>query len=454
MKQRIVVVGGLAAGPSAAAKAKRVNPGAEVILLEKGEHISYGICEIPYFISQQIESIDELIHFTPSSLQTKKGVEVRVNSLAEEIVSTKKTLIVRNLQKNKQEGLKYDKLILCTGSKSVRLMLPGEEGRNVFRVKSLDDAIGLNKYIVEEKPRKGVIVGGGYVGMEMAEALRSRGLEVTILHKDELPLNGLEENTRKAILAELVRNGVKFIPKSGIRQLNSDGSGKIVGVMASTGLFDADFVILSLGVVPNADLALTAKIRLGRHGGIVTDTRQCTNIGSIYAAGDCCEVKNLVNNKLMYLPLATLAARQGRIAGENAAGGGAYFGGAIRSMAVKIFDLQVAHVGLSAKEAEESGFTIFTEEIVGPSKIRGFERYSDIHIIAICDKKSGRILGANLYGNDGVVARANLLAVAIQRKISVKEIYQLDLIYTPPFAPLWDPILTLSSRIQKRLTTH
>lgn len=451
MRQRIIIVGGLAAGPSAAAKAKRVNPSAEVILFEKGEHISYGICEIPYYVGKLINHADDLIHHTPASLQTKKGVQVKTFSAAEEIVASKKLLIVRDLQRNKVEEYKYDKLILCTGSIPRKLGIPGEDGRNVFSVKSLEDGFAIRKYIDDEKPKRAVIIGGGYVGMEMAEALQLNGIQTSILHENELPMDGLEDSTRLAILEELKKHDVTFVPKIKVRQFNADGSGKVTEIVTSKGLFSTDLIILSLGVLPNVELARSARLRTGEYGGILTDSRQVTSVGSIYAAGDCCEVKNIVHNKLMYLPLATIASRQGRVAGENAAGGSAVFKGAIRALAVKIFELEVAHVGLTADEAKQAGFRLVKDEIIAPSKIKGFDRYSKIHIHAIVDKHSSRILGANLFGGDGVVSRANVLSIAIQQKMMVSELEHFDLIYSPPFAPLWDPVLVLSSQLQKRL---
>jgi pyruvate/2-oxoglutarate dehydrogenase complex dihydrolipoamide dehydrogenase (E3) component len=210
-------------------------------------------------------------------------------------------------------------------------------------------------------------------------------------------------------------------------------------------------VILSLGVEPNVELVKTARIHLGPNGGILTDQRQATNIDTIFAAGDCCEVKNLVNNKWMYIPLATIASRQGWVAGENAAGGKAAFKGAIRAIAVKVFDLEVAQVGISSEEAERSGFTVVTEHITDHSKIPFYPGSAELHIATIADKKSGRLLGANLYGKQGAVLRANTLGVAIQQKMTVKEVSDLDLLYAPPFSPLWDPILVAANQLKKKV---
>ena len=451
MKQRILVVGGVAAGPSAASKAKRVNPNAEVLLFEQGEHISYGICEIPYYIGKVITNPDSLIAYTPQKLEQVKGVAVKTFHRAEEIVQSKKKLIVRNLSRNRVEEFSYSKLILATGSKARRLGISGEDAVNVFHVKSLEQGYALRKYIDERKPKSAVIIGGGYIGMEMAEALVGNGIKTTLLHRGDLPMSGLEEDTRKAIVAELESNGVKFIPRSVVRELTVDTSSRVSQVTATTGKFDCDLVVLSLGVEPNVELAQTARVRLGSNGGIITDQRQATSVDTIYAAGDCCEVKNIVNNKWMYIPLATIASRQAWVAGENAAGGSATFKGAIRSIAVKVFRLEVAQVGISAEEADASGFRVVTEHIVGNSKVGYFPGNAKVHIIAIADKKSKRLLGANVYGEQGAALRADVLGVAIQQKMTVDDIARLDLLYTPPFAPLWDPVLVMANQLTKKV---
>lgn len=451
MKQRILVIGGVAAGPSAASKAKRVNPNAEVLLLEQGEFISYGICEVPYYVGNVVTNREDLIPFSPQRLEQTRGVKVKIFHRAEEIIPSKKKVVVRDLTRNRVEEYPYHKLVLATGSKVRSVGLPGEDAGNVYHVKTVEDGFALRKLIDEQKPRRAVIIGGGYVGMEMAEAFVANGIETTMLHRSDLPMKGLELEARKAVAEELKANGVKFVPHSRVKALQRNSANRVTQVVASSGVFDCDVLLLSVGVEPNVELAETARLRLGPHRGIITDQRQATSIDTIFAAGDCCEVKNIVNNKWMYLPLATIASRQAWVAGENAAGGNATFRGAVRAIAVKIFRLELAHVGLSSKEAEESGFNIVTEKIVGNSKIGFYPGNAKVTIIAIADKRSKRLLGANLFGENGVVLRADVLATAIQQKLTVDEIAKLDLIYTPPYAPLWDPVLVMANQLKKKV---
>ncbi len=451
MPKRILVIGGLAAGPSAASKAKRTNPEYDVVLFEQGEHVSYGICEIPYYIGGDIQA-DKLVVNTPQQLRERKGVDARVLHRVEELLPTKRKIVVRDLVSAKTFQEPYDRLIIATGSRPKKLNVQGEDARNVFTVKSLDDGFGIYKYIEAEKPKHAVIIGGGYIGMEMADALRARNLDVTMLHLYGLPMNGLERHVREHVREELEKHQVQFIGDANTEGFVVDKQQRVTHVVTKNGTYEADLVILALGVVPNSEMAKKAGIRVGASGGILTDQRQQTNLDNIYAAGDCCEVKNLVNNMSMFIPLATIASKQGWVAGENAAGGKARFNGAIRAIAVKVFCLEVARIGLSSEEAQASGFDVVTETIIAPCKVAMMPGSEKLWITTIADKRSKRLLGVNMIGKDGVVLRANTFAVAIQHKMTIDEIQQWDLAYSPPFTPLWDPVLVAANSLSKKFT--
>ena len=451
MRLRILVIGGLAAGPAAASKAKRTNRDAEVILFEQSEHISSGMCEVPYYIGDVITDVEKLSTLTPLDFERTRGVKVHTLHRVEEIQPVKKHLIVRDLYHDKMLHFEYDKLILATGSKTKTIGMAGENARNVFHVKSLSDGLAIKHFIEEEKPKRAVIIGGGYVAIEMCEAFRALGVKIALLHRDELPMSKLEPVARKAVLAELVKNSIQFHSKQTLNVFKTDDTGKVVEVVTNAGRYPTDLVILAIGVEPNVDLAKSVRVRLGSFGGILTDQHLTTSVDSIYAAGDCCEVKNLVNNRWMYAPLATYAARQGWVAGENSSGGNAIFKGAIRAIAVKAFGLEIASVGLSSKEAEESGFNPVVEHIVGDSRISFYPGSEKVHVIAIADKKSERLIGANVVGGSGSALRANTLGVAIQQKMTVEEVSKLDLMYSPPFSPLWDPILIAAHQLGKKM---
>ncbi len=449
--RRILVVGGLAAGPSAAAKAVRTNPNVEVIMFEATDTISYGMCEAPYAIAGVIPDESKLVSYTPERLHEKKGVVVKTLHRVEKIIPAKHQLVIRDLKIREIVEYEYDKLILATGAQPKRLNMKGEDARNVFHLSSRENTLNIMKYIHDESPAKAVIIGGGYIGMEMSEALFVKGLDVTVVHRHRLPMAGLEQETRECIFDELQKNDVHFVTNAKLEQLQVGKDGKVHHVITNRGTYEADIVILSLGVSPNVGLAKQAKLRLGTTGAIAVDERQQTNIDGIYAAGDCCEVKNIVSGKPMYIPLATYASRAAWVAGENAAGGRATFKGAIRAIAVKIFGIEVAQVGLSSDEAKAAGFDVVTESITSYAKVALMPESKKTTVNMIIDRTSQRLLGANVYGGEGAVLRANTLGVAIQQKLTIDDISRFDMIYAPPFAPLWDPILIAANQAKKKL---
>lgn len=452
MKRRILVIGGLAAGPSAASKAKRVDPEADVLLFEQGEYISYGVCEIPYFLSNEIVEASKLIIYSPENLQKEKGVTAKTYHHVEEILPSRKEIRVRNLREGTSKAEHYDKLIIATGSTPKALGIEGDKSRNVFIVKALDEAYALKKFLDEEKPRRAVIVGAGFIGLEMSDAFLRRGLEVTLLHNGELPMSKLEEEGKKVVLEEIRKQGVNFVPSAKVEWLGVGAKGNVVAVGTPDRTIETDLVIVAVGVVPNTGLAKAAGIHTGNFGGIsVDDKMRALGAENIYAAGDCCELRNIVTKKPMYLSLATLASKTGWIAGENAAGGIAAFKGTIRAIGVRIFNIEVAHVGLSAREAKEASFDAATHTIQAYSKPGMMPGATKLQITLIADRKSRRLLGANVIGERGAVLRANTLAVAIRHGLTIDDVAQFDLIYTPPYAPLWDGINISAQQMKKRM---
>ncbi len=263
MNGRIVVIGGLAAGPAAAAKAKRTAPNAEVLLIEAGEHISYGICEIPYYVGGTIPSAEDLLVYTPDRFEKERGVKVRILHYAEKIHASARVIEVRDFQTGRVEEIRYDRLILAMGSRPRKLGVEGETARNVFTIKSFENAKALRKFVERDNPKKAVVVGGGYIGMEMAESFVERNIGVTVLHRRETPMWGLEKTTREAVAAELERNGVSFVPGTNVKSILTRENGPASGVRTETASFEADVIVLCTGVEPNTDLAQEAGIRLG-----------------------------------------------------------------------------------------------------------------------------------------------------------------------------------------------
>jgi NADPH-dependent 2,4-dienoyl-CoA reductase/sulfur reductase-like enzyme len=448
LARRILVVGGVAAGPSAASKAARVNPDAEVILFEKGRWISYGICELPYYVSGEAEG-ERLVVHTPETLLREKRVRVRTRHCVEEVIPHRRILRVRDSETGSVCEERYDRLILATGARPVRLGVQGQEAENVFQLRSLDDGHRMRQFLEDGRPRRAVIAGGGYVGMEMADALRSRGIGVTVIHRHDLPLPGFERGAREKARETLESHGVGFVGGAEADHFDARGQDRVTSLIASRDSYEADLFLLSLGVRPNVDLAESCGIRLGTHGGILADQRQETSRDNIFAAGDCCEVRNLVTNKWMYAPLATVASRAGWTAGENAAGGRARFRGALRAVALRLFDMEFMRAGLSSREATDGGFRIVTEKITTSSRGGAMPGAKQITVELIAEESTQRLLGTNVYGGEGAVLRGNTLAVAIQHQMRIDDLQEWDLAYAPPFAPLRDPILVAANAARR-----
>ncbi len=452
MKRRILVIGGLAAGPSAASKAKRASPDSDVVLYEQGEFISYGICEIPYFVSNEITDPQQLIVYSPDRLLKEKGVVAKTRHLVEEIVPSKKETHIRNLNDGTTFVDKYDKLIVATGSRPKQLSIEGANARNVFTIKSLDGAYALKKFLDEERPRQAVIIGAGFIGMEMADALSARGISVDIIHRGKFPLSHLELDAEKIVVEELEHHHVRFHPDETAEWFGVGAKGNVVAVGTKSGTIETDLVIVAIGVEPNSSLAEHAGIEIGKFGGVcVSDKMKALGAEDIYVAGDCCELRNIITRRPMYISLATTASKTAWIAGENAAGGNAVFKGTMRAIGVRVFTKEIAHVGLSATEAAESNFDPVTNTVRVPSKVGMMPGSKELLITLIADKRSSRLLGANIVGGEGAVLRANVFAAAIRHGLSVDDVAQFDLIYTPPYAPLWDGILIAAQQMKSKM---
>lgn len=452
MRRRILVIGGLAAGPSAASKAKRTDPGAEVVLFEQGEHISYGICEIPFFLSDEIENPSRLVIYAPERLEREKGVQAKTFHHAEEILSSRKEIKVRDLHAGTTKTEHYDRLIIATGSTPKKLGIEGEKSRNVFTIKALDDAYAMKRFLELERPRHAVVIGGGFVGLEMVDAFIRRGMEVTLVHNASLPMSKLEDEGRRIVLDEIQRHGVSFRPNAAVEWFGVGAKGNVVAVGTSNGTIETDIVVVAVGVKPNASLAKAAGATLGSFGGIsVGDKMNALGVESIFAAGDCCELRNIVTRKPAYVPLATTATKTGRIAGENAAGGNKVFKGTLRAIGVRVFDKEVAVVGLSLKEANAAFFDAVSSTIQVHSRVGMMPGVKELSMTLVADRRSGRLLGANVVGDEGAVLRANTLAAAIRHGMTLDDVEQFDLIYTPPFAPLSDGIAISARQLMKKL---
>ncbi len=445
MKNRYVVIGGVAAGMSAASRIKKIDKGAEVIVFEKGDFISYGACGMPYYISNPQGDYKDLIVLTVDDAREKRGIDVRTNHLVYGISVNERRVFYKDLKSGKEGSVNYDRLVIATGASPVKPPIEGADQPYVFTLRTLKDGMAIKAYLNEKKPKNAVIIGAGYIGLEMAESLKESGVNVSVVEILENPMPLYNGEIIKTIKSTLTENGVKTYFGTKVEKI---GQNK---VFTDKGELDADMVLLATGVKPNSEIAKEAGIELGVKGAISVDSKMETSVSGIFAAGDCAESINLITNKKVYVPLGTVANKQGRVAGLNAAKDFARFPGVILSAEFKLFDKEVARTGLTLKEAEDAGFDPVEIVITAPSAAHGIKERFPIQIAMIGDRKSGKILGCQMIGKKGVAHRINIVATAIFNGNTVKEFSMFDLAYAPPFAPVWDPVLVAANVLSGKL---
>jgi NADPH-dependent 2,4-dienoyl-CoA reductase/sulfur reductase-like enzyme len=473
-EERVLVIGGVAAGMSAASGAKRVRPEMEAIVIEKDYFISYGVCSLPYYVSDDVQDINDLISLTPKIAEDERGIKVLTRHEAVGIDVGEKLVRVRDLEEGRESAMTYHKLIIASGALPIKPLLVGIDLEHIFTVRTLQDSIDIKKYINEwstfdtclgsaecfytnrfgdkKRTMKAVIVGGGYIGMEMCESLRKRGLQVTIIEKADRVLGTMDLEITRIVEEKIKSEGVMLSKGTSVRGFDGEQN-RVRKVLTDTGECDADLVLLAIGARPNSDLAQKAGIELGVAGAIKVDPYQQTNIPDVYAAGDCAEAIHLVTGKKAYIPLGTTANKQGRVAGENAAGLNKRFEGIAGTAVTKIFDLEVARTGLSTIDAQREGLRFFSSTITGRSRSTAYPAGKPITISYLVEEDSGRLLGAQMVGQEGVAHRIDTLATCLYGRMTIEDVARLDLAYAPPFATVWDPILVAANVALKKLKT-
>ena len=388
---------------------------------------------------------------TAQQFKEMQDIDVKTGHRVTKIDPKEKKIEVLNLSRSETQRFSYDKLIVATGARSKRLNLPGSTGRNIFTLKDLQDGIRIKNYIDERKPGRVAILGGGFIALEMCEAFRLRNIETHVFCRRDLPAGNLEREISETILKELQGNGVYFHTQHEPAGFKANSMGEVTTFETHKASYRVDMVLMAVGVIPNVELAKEAGIELGKTGAIRTDKSQKTNLADTYAAGDCCEVFNLVSQDWMYTPLGDIANKQGRVAGDNAAGKKAVFHGVVGSAAFKVFELEVAFTGLGTQVAQKYGFDVDSQLIETESKVGYMPGSKRILIKLIFDRRSGRVLGAQMAGKEGVARRINALAVALHQNMTIDEISRLDFAYAPPFSGTLDPILIAAEQAAKRL---
>ena len=432
--EKIIVIGGNAAGPSAAAKAKRTSPDSDVIMFEAGNYISTGTCELPYLISNEIKDYNEIIFFDEESFFREKGVKVFLKHRVEHIDKKNKTISVKDLRIDESKEYQYDKLILSTGSSVKKIPSLDYNLENVNVLKTVSDYLQISNYLENEKVFRVGIIGSGYIGLELTEAFKRIGKKVLLFEKEILPLPGADPEIQNLIAELLKINDVEFFGSSGDLKFLSDDT-KISGLGIEGRNLDVDLLISAIGFAPNNILAKKSGLDITPNGGIKVDTKMRTSDQHIFAAGDCVEVQNKITNNFEYIPLATFAHDQGHIAGANAAGENEHFYPVTKNIAVRVFNKSVVLVGLNSEEAKEEGFKFNSVKAVVPNLVKVMPESKTVFGKIIFEKKSGKILGAQFIGECEAIGFGDLISAMIELKAGVQDLGRINFNYTPPYSP-------------------
>lgn len=447
---RIIVIGGNAAGPAAAAQAKRTNPDAQVVLIEKNDFISTGTCEMPYVLGGKIDSAEQLIFFNPDSFLKSKGVEVLINTIVDSINVKNSSVSIHCLASGEKRELKYDSLILATGSRAICPFEFNRKPVNIFTLKTIADLRQITSYIKNNTVRKSAIFGSGLTGLEVAEALRSKNMETLVFENANNILPSADSEISALVKEILIMNGCEVFTntKKATPIINGD---KIIKIKIGSRLLDVDMVIVATGVVPESTLAKSIGVRFGHSGGILVNSKFQTSMPRIFAAGDVVEYKEFVTGQPRLMPLASLAYKSGHIAGENAAGGNKSAPPFLGVISIKLFNSYYSKVGLNEKEAKIAGLQFQSAATVLPNRVKVMPESKSVYAKLIFESKSGRLLGGVFLGGNEVSGYADIISLMIKNKIPVHHLAEADFNYTPPLSPFINPLNVLGIKIKKLL---
>lgn len=434
---KVIVIGGVAAGMSAASKLKRLDPGAEIVVYEKGSYLSYGACGLPYYVSGANDDYKRMIIRREEDFN-QSGIKTYANHEVIKVHPQDKTIMVRDLTSKSIFLDSYDKLVISTGAMPIVPNFKGNNLKGVHVLKTLEDGLKLRKEIVQENIKNIIIVGGGYIGIELAEAMVELGKKVKVLELNDRILAPFDKEISDIAEKELRNHQVDLHLGEGLEEILGEDS--VQGVVTSKGRYDADMVILSIGVRPATDFLKSSGIKLAKNGAIVVDREMRTNFPDIYSAGDCAEVYHLVKEENTYIPLGTTANKCGRLVGINLTGQRKKFAGTLGSAAIKVLGIEMARTGLSENEAREMKLDFETTFVKAYNHPEYYPNQETLYIKMIYEKRTHRILGAQIAGREGAVLRVDMFAIAIQAKMTTEDLGMTDLCYAPPFSGVWDAV--------------
>ncbi|WP_067842870.1 FAD-dependent oxidoreductase [Nocardia lijiangensis] len=456
MSERLVVIGADAAGMSAASQARRMAGPREleIVVFERGGFTSYSACGIPYWVGGLVPERDALIARTADEHRAR-DIDLRLHTEVIEIDVAGRRVRVRDLGSGAESWTGYDKLVIATGARPIRPELPGIDAAGVHGVQTLDDGQALIDTLDATEGKRAVVVGAGYIGVEMSEALINRGYEVTVLDRGVEPMSTLDPDMGALVRTAMCGLGIEIVGGAEVTEIRTDDSGRVRAVATAEGEYPADVVVLGIGVRPETALARAAGLPLGEYSGLLTDlSMRVHGHENIWAGGDCVEVLDLVSGRLRHIALGTHANKHGQIIGANIGGGYATFPGVVGTAVSKVCDLEVARTGLREKDAHAAGLQYVTVTIESTSRAGYYPEPAPMTVKMLAERRTGRLLGTQIVGREGAGKRVDIAAVALTARMTVEQMTALDLGYAPPFSPVWDPVLVAArkavSAVQRR----
>ncbi|AWI12621.1 Pyridine nucleotide-disulfide oxidoreductase [Caldibacillus thermoamylovorans] len=442
---KIIIIGSVAAGTSVAAKARRNDEDAEITLYNADYDISYSICGIPYFLGGEVDELETLTPRSAAWFKVRYNVDIHTRHEVTSINPEKKTVIVKNLDTNETKEDHYDTLVFATGATPITPKIDGVDRKHVFHVRTIQNTAAINEFMNLNNPKKVTIIGAGFIGLEMAEQLTHKGLDVTIVQRSNQIMPHLDKDMAFRVEEHLRNNGVKLL-------LNEEASvitEKAVETKSGK-MIDSEIVILATGVKPNTKLATEIGIEIGSSGAIKVNNKMQTNLPDVYAVGDVAESFSLITGKPIYRPLGSTANKMGRIAGDVITGGNLEHKGILGTGILRVFDLTVGYTGLSEKEALAEGFDIEVLHNIKPARA-DYLGGKELVIKAIADRKTSQILGVQIIGEEGVDKRIDVFVTAISFKARAGDLFHLDLAYAPPFSTTKDPVMYTGMALQNAI---
>lgn len=439
MSKKIIIVGGVAGGATAAARIRRLDEQAEIIVFERSGFVSYANCGLPYYIGGVIQDKEELTLQTPENFRERFRIDVRVRHEVTAIHPDKKTVSVKNLKTGEEFEENYDKLLLSPGARPVQPNLPGVGIDNLFTLRTVEDTLRIREFVLKEKPKSAVLAGGGYIGLEVAENLRELGMDVTIVQRPNQVLNPLDYEMATFVHAKMREKGIHLMLGHSVEGFEQK-DGKTMVILKDGEPLKTDMVILAIGVAPDTHLAKESGLTLGIKNSIVVNERMETSVPDIYAVGDAVEVHHRITGQKALISLAGPANKQGRIAADNICGGNSSYKGSQGSSVIKIFDMTVATTGLNEQAAKQAGIDCDKVYLSPSSHASYYPGGTMMTMKVLFEKETYRLLGAQIIGYDGVDKRIDVLATAMAAGMSALELQDLDLAYAPPYSSAKDPV--------------